>query len=60
MASRLNKKVDEIEKFIREKCDVDDYLVKYHKENSDDNLFFFSYMRIVDDIKKTVRRRHAD
>jgi len=60
MASRLNKKVDEIEKFVREKCCVDDYLVKYHKENSDDNFFFFSYMRIVDDIKKTVRKRHAD
>ena len=58
MASRLNKKVDEIERFVREKCDVDDYFIKYHKENADDNFFFFSYMRIIDDIKKTIRKRH--
>jgi len=59
MISVLKKKVNEIEKFVREKYDVKDFRVSRDYEISNDNFFFFAYQRIVDDIKKTVRKRHG-
>lgn len=59
MIETLKKKAKEIEETVRRKCDVKDFQISRDYEISTDNFFFFAYQRIINDIKKTVRKRHG-